>query len=76
MFCFVPSSKVDRFLGLSNLDIPVRSIDRVEVDDGVPAMTLHTKSGSMRFVRGDVVGIGTSLMSLLGVSQKNEEQTS
>ncbi|HCH66205.1 MAG: hypothetical protein CL927_18070 [Deltaproteobacteria bacterium] len=68
MLCFVSSSKVDRWFGLSNIDLPVRSIERVEVDDGVPSMTIYTAKAQMRFVRGDVVEIGTSLLTLIGGS--------
>ena len=74
MLCFTPARAIDRWLGATDLDLPTRTVDTVEVDDGVPQMTVTQGETVWRFTGPDVVRIGTALTMLIGGSTAHRLQ--
>lgn len=65
MLCFSPSRSVDRWIGASQLDLPLRNLDSVDIDDRNASLVVHGGSDSWRFT-GDAAGkVGAALMAAL-----------
>ena len=65
MLCFRPSRAMERWMGAAQLDLPLRTLDSVDIDDQAQSLTVHGSEGSWTFTGEAAVPVGSALMAAL-----------